>query len=260
MVMAWISAVVLVEHAFLSWLLILKLGWGLPGAALVLNSSWWLIVIAQLIYIFKTKSDGAWSGFSWLAFQDLFGFVKLSLSSALMLWYVFPPFSFHCFLMYKLSKYGTESFFIIIIFFTSICLMQFGVLVLDDFGGHNRPFAKSFGSSRCNIYLVTCFFFSLNFSVKNHHVGSLITSLISIWCLQYEYKWMGRNDCTWVQCCNKVDFPLHYLFPFMFSMYRDCNSIKKLNPTAWEYQMNLELGMPRLRNFLWWWFVWHPWS
>ncbi|KAH7524043.1 hypothetical protein FEM48_Zijuj06G0076400 [Ziziphus jujuba var. spinosa] len=85
MVMAWISAVVLVEHAFLSWLLILKLGWGLPGAALVLNSSWWLIVIAQLIYIFKTKSDGAWSGFSWLAFQDLFGFVKLSLSSALML-------------------------------------------------------------------------------------------------------------------------------------------------------------------------------
>ncbi|XP_015884585.3 protein DETOXIFICATION 33 [Ziziphus jujuba] len=92
MVMAWISAVVLVEHAFLSWLLILKLGWGLPGAALVLNSSWWLIVIAQLIYIFKTKSDGAWSGFSWLAFQDLFGFVKLSLSSALTLclefWYL----------------------------------------------------------------------------------------------------------------------------------------------------------------------------
>ncbi|KAF3446262.1 hypothetical protein FNV43_RR11441 [Rhamnella rubrinervis] len=91
-VMAWISAVVLVEHAFLSWLLILKIGWGLPGAAIVLNISWWLIVIGQLLYIFVTKSDGAWNGFSRLAFSDLFGFVKLSLASALMLclefWYL----------------------------------------------------------------------------------------------------------------------------------------------------------------------------
>ncbi|ONI32774.1 hypothetical protein PRUPE_1G384800 [Prunus persica] len=91
-VMAWISAVVLVLHAVFSWLLILKLGWGLTGAAVTLNISWWLIVIAQLLYIFITKSDGAWSGFSWLAFADLFGFVKLSLASAVMLclefWYL----------------------------------------------------------------------------------------------------------------------------------------------------------------------------
>ncbi|XVE69959.1 hypothetical protein DITRI_Ditri10aG0033100 [Diplodiscus trichospermus] len=92
MVMAWVSAVVLVLHASLSWLLILKLGWGLVGAAITLNTSWWLIVIGQLLYIFITKSDGAWSGFSWLAFVDLFGFVKLSLASAIMLclefWYL----------------------------------------------------------------------------------------------------------------------------------------------------------------------------
>lgn len=87
-VMTWISVVVLVLHIFLSWLLILKLAWGLPGAALVLNLSWWLIVIFQLLYIFITTSDGAWSGFSWLAFSDLFGFVKLSLASAVMLWYI----------------------------------------------------------------------------------------------------------------------------------------------------------------------------
>ncbi|CAI0435343.1 unnamed protein product [Linum tenue] len=85
MVMAWISAVVLVLHAFFSWLLILKLGWGLVGAALVLNASWWIIVIAQLGYIFVTGSDEAWNGFSWLAFSDLWGFVKLSLASAVML-------------------------------------------------------------------------------------------------------------------------------------------------------------------------------
>ncbi|XP_065881464.1 protein DETOXIFICATION 33 [Euphorbia lathyris] len=91
-VMAWISAVVLVLHAFFSWLFILHLGWGLTGAAITLNTSWWLIVIGQLLYIFITKSDGAWTGFSWLAFADLWGFVKLSLASAVMLclefWYL----------------------------------------------------------------------------------------------------------------------------------------------------------------------------
>ncbi|KAK1556002.1 hypothetical protein Q3G72_034460 [Acer saccharum] len=92
LVIAWISAIVLVLHAVFSWLLILKLGWGLTGAAITLNTSWWLIVIGQLLYIFITKSDGAWSGFSWLAFSDLWGFVKLSLASAVMLclefWYL----------------------------------------------------------------------------------------------------------------------------------------------------------------------------
>lgn len=88
LVIAWISAVVLVLHVFFSWLLMMKLGWGLTGAAITLNTSWWLIVIAQLLYIFITKSDGAWAGFSWLAFADLWGFVKLSLASAVMLWCV----------------------------------------------------------------------------------------------------------------------------------------------------------------------------
>lgn len=92
MVMAWISAVVLVIHAVASWLFILKLGYGLVGAAITLNTSWWLIIIGQLLYIFITKSDGAWGGFSWLAFADLWGFVKLSLASAVMLclefWYL----------------------------------------------------------------------------------------------------------------------------------------------------------------------------
>ncbi|KAM7280880.1 hypothetical protein ACFE04_008014 [Oxalis oulophora] len=90
-VMAWLSASVMILHAFLNWLLILKLEWGLIGAAITLNTSWWLIVISQLVYIFITKSDGAWSGFSWLAFTGLPKFFKLSLASAIMLclecWY-----------------------------------------------------------------------------------------------------------------------------------------------------------------------------
>ncbi|KAH6763723.1 MATE efflux family protein [Perilla frutescens var. frutescens] len=92
MEMALISFFVLILHTFFSWYLIFYLGWGLVGAALTLNTSWWLIVILQLVYIFYTKSDGAWSGFSWLAFRDLYAFVKLSLASAVMLclevWYL----------------------------------------------------------------------------------------------------------------------------------------------------------------------------
>lgn len=92
LVITYISVAVLVIHTFFSWLLILHLGWGLTGAAITLNTSWWLIVLGQLAYIFYTKSDGAWAGFSWLAFADLWGFVKLSLASAVMLclefWYL----------------------------------------------------------------------------------------------------------------------------------------------------------------------------
>ncbi|KAG6764715.1 hypothetical protein POTOM_032198 [Populus tomentosa] len=91
MAMAAIGAVALVFHAVFSWLLMLKLGWGLVGAAVVLNASWWFIVIAQLLYIFNGTCGEAWTGLSWKAFQNLWGFVKLSLASAVMIclevWY-----------------------------------------------------------------------------------------------------------------------------------------------------------------------------
>jgi len=88
---ALIAAVALVLHTLFSWLLMLKLGWGLVGAAVVLNSSWWFIILAQLIYIFSGTCGRAWSGFSLKAFNNLWGFVRLSLASAVMLclevWY-----------------------------------------------------------------------------------------------------------------------------------------------------------------------------
>ena len=86
MAMAWISAAALVVHTVFSWLFMLKLGWGLAGGAVVLNFSWWFIVLAQLVYIFSGTCGEAWSGFSWKAFQNLWGFVRLSLASAVMLW------------------------------------------------------------------------------------------------------------------------------------------------------------------------------
>ncbi|KAK3223427.1 hypothetical protein Dsin_010452 [Dipteronia sinensis] len=91
MVMAVIAAVALVLHTFFSWLLMLKLGWGLTGAAVVLNVSWWIIDISQFLYIVSGSCGRAWSGFSMKAFENLWGFVRLSLASAVMLclevWY-----------------------------------------------------------------------------------------------------------------------------------------------------------------------------
>ncbi|KAG2297765.1 hypothetical protein Bca52824_034237 [Brassica carinata] len=79
MVMAAISGVALVIHTLLTWLVMSKLHWGLPGLAFVLNTSW------------CGTCGEAWSGFTWEAFHNLWGFVKLSLASAVMLcleiWY-----------------------------------------------------------------------------------------------------------------------------------------------------------------------------
>ncbi|KAJ4843439.1 Protein DETOXIFICATION 29 [Turnera subulata] len=91
MVMALIAAVSLVLHTVFSWLLMLKLGWGLVGAAVVLNASWVFIDAAHFLYIISGTCGRAWTGFSWKAFQHLWGFVRLSLASAVMLclevWY-----------------------------------------------------------------------------------------------------------------------------------------------------------------------------
>ncbi|XP_011087098.1 protein DETOXIFICATION 30 [Sesamum indicum] len=91
MAMAWISAAALGLHVLFSWLLMLKLGWGMAGGAVVLNISWWFLVVAQLIYIFSGACAESWTGFSWKAFQNLWGFVRLSVASAVMLcleiWY-----------------------------------------------------------------------------------------------------------------------------------------------------------------------------
>ncbi|RZC90592.1 hypothetical protein C5167_029730 [Papaver somniferum] len=81
--MAWISFGVLAFHIPLSWFCIMK--WGLAGAAVSLNFSWVLVVTLQYIYIVSGHCKDSWSGFSWLAFSDLLGFLWLSLSSAVML-------------------------------------------------------------------------------------------------------------------------------------------------------------------------------
>ncbi|KAF5741438.1 protein TRANSPARENT TESTA 12-like [Tripterygium wilfordii] len=89
---AYISVVTLGIHFLLSWVAVYKLGWGLIGSSLVLSLSWWIIVVAQYLYIVKSpRCRYTWDGFSMQAFSGLSEFFKLSAASAVMLcleaWY-----------------------------------------------------------------------------------------------------------------------------------------------------------------------------
>ncbi|KAJ4979133.1 hypothetical protein NE237_009913 [Protea cynaroides] len=89
---AYISTATLLVHVVLSWVVLFKIRLGLLGASLVLSLSWWIIVVAQFIYIIKSeRCKNTWTGFSLQAFSGLSDFFKLSASSAVMLcletWY-----------------------------------------------------------------------------------------------------------------------------------------------------------------------------
>ncbi|KAJ0265251.1 Protein DETOXIFICATION 34 [Hirschfeldia incana] len=89
-ILAWIGFVALTLHIFILHLFINVFKWGLNGAAAAFVVSAWGIAIAQLVYVVGWCKDG-WRGLSWLAFQDVWPFLKLSFASAVMLcleiWY-----------------------------------------------------------------------------------------------------------------------------------------------------------------------------
>lgn len=85
-VMTILSLLALAFHCLLCWIFVIKLEKGLLGAAIAENITWWLMVVAQIIYVVSGFFPESWTGFSWLAFNSLYSFVKLSLASAIMLW------------------------------------------------------------------------------------------------------------------------------------------------------------------------------
>ncbi|EER93896.1 protein DETOXIFICATION 40 [Sorghum bicolor] len=90
---AYISTAALAGHLVLSWLAVYRMGLGLLGASLILSLSWWVIVVAQFVYIVRSQRcrRRTWTGFSCRAFSGLPEFLKLSFASAVMLcletWY-----------------------------------------------------------------------------------------------------------------------------------------------------------------------------
>ena len=89
---AYISAAAFLLQTVLTWVTVYVMGLGLMGIAYVLTISWWLIVVAQTLYITSSQRfRHTWTGLSWRSFQGLWSFFKLSAGSAVMIclemWY-----------------------------------------------------------------------------------------------------------------------------------------------------------------------------
>ncbi|MCL7038932.1 hypothetical protein MKW94_020229 [Papaver nudicaule] len=88
---AYISWCVLAFHVFVNWLFLYKLSFGIIGAAVTMNISWWIIVLALFCYVVCGGCPDTWTGFSMEAFSGLWEFFKLSAASGVMLclenWY-----------------------------------------------------------------------------------------------------------------------------------------------------------------------------
>lgn len=91
MIIAWLSIAQFVIHIPLSWLLVIKLNYGVPGAMIALCISSWFVVVGEFVYILGGWCPNTWKGFSLAAFKDILPVVKLSISSGVMvcleLWY-----------------------------------------------------------------------------------------------------------------------------------------------------------------------------
>ncbi|XP_019076989.1 protein DETOXIFICATION 24 isoform X1 [Vitis vinifera] len=91
MIVAWVSAASFVLHVLLSWLFVIKLNLGIPGAMSALTISSWSMVIGESVYVFGGWCPKTWRGLSSAAFTDILPVIKLSVSSGFMLclelWY-----------------------------------------------------------------------------------------------------------------------------------------------------------------------------
>lgn len=90
-IVGWFSASSFLLHVLLSWLFVIKLGFGLAGAMSSFIISSWLLVIGEFVYIFGGWCPNTWKGFTKAAFADMLPLIKLSISSGVMicleLWY-----------------------------------------------------------------------------------------------------------------------------------------------------------------------------
>ncbi|XP_042963463.1 protein DETOXIFICATION 27-like isoform X2 [Carya illinoinensis] len=90
-VIAWVSLAGLIVNVLMSWLLIYVFDFGLVGAAVSLDISWWVLVFGLYGYAVCGGCPLTWSGFSMEAFSGLWEFLKLSAASGVMLclenWY-----------------------------------------------------------------------------------------------------------------------------------------------------------------------------
>ncbi|XP_020219485.1 protein DETOXIFICATION 27 isoform X2 [Cajanus cajan] len=88
-VIAWVSLLGLLVNVLTSWLFIYVWDFGLYGAAVSLDISWWVLVFGMYAYTAWGGCPLTWTGFSVQAFSGLWEFFKLSSASGVILenWY-----------------------------------------------------------------------------------------------------------------------------------------------------------------------------
>ncbi|GAB4840356.1 Protein DETOXIFICATION 16 [Ancistrocladus abbreviatus] len=80
------SSITTLLHIFTCWVFIFKLGFGIKGAALANNLSYWINVFLLAIYLkFSPVCSKTWAGFSREATHDILSFLKLAIPSAIMI-------------------------------------------------------------------------------------------------------------------------------------------------------------------------------
>ncbi|KAJ0013915.1 hypothetical protein Pint_20801 [Pistacia integerrima] len=105
-VIIWLTVATFAIHVLLSWILVYLLNYGIPGAMVAMNISFWLLVFGEFVYILGGWCPDAWRGFTKAAFSNLLPVIKLSISSGVMIWYVyFPCFDYNLFILKQLSKH-----------------------------------------------------------------------------------------------------------------------------------------------------------
>nr|DAD31942.1 TPA_asm: hypothetical protein HUJ06_010793 [Nelumbo nucifera] len=73
-------------HILVCWAMVFKSGLGSRGAALANCISYWINVVLLAIYVkFSSSCKETWTGFSKRALQNVFGFLRLAIPSAIML-------------------------------------------------------------------------------------------------------------------------------------------------------------------------------
>ncbi|XWS21450.1 hypothetical protein CRYUN_Cryun30bG0055700 [Craigia yunnanensis] len=90
-VLAYVSFAALGVNVLTSWLFVNVLDWGVIGASVALDISWWVGVLGLYGYTVLGGCPISWTGYSTQAFNGLWEFLKLSAASGVMLclenWY-----------------------------------------------------------------------------------------------------------------------------------------------------------------------------
>lgn len=76
----------LAVNVFVSWLLVYVVDFGVVGAAVALDISWWVLFFGLFGYTAFGGCPLTWTGLSTEAFSGLWEYTKLSVASGVMLW------------------------------------------------------------------------------------------------------------------------------------------------------------------------------